>query len=57
MPPKTVSIARSHISLILIHYLTNAKKNCFVVYNPDSITSEKNLFAKKHNVLCSYSAL
>lgn len=35
------------------------QKNNFVVYNPDSITFENNLYAKKHNVpvLCSYSAL
>lgn len=48
MPPKTVSLARSHLSFTLIHYLTNEKKNC--VYNPDSILFVKNLYAKKHNV-------
>lgn len=42
MPPKTVSLARSHLSFTLIHYLTNAKeKKIFVVYNPDSIPFEK----------------
>lgn len=51
MPPKTVSLARSHWSFTLIHYLTNAKKKKFVVYNPDSILFVKNLYAKKHNVL------
>lgn len=49
MPPQTVSLARSHLSFTLIHYLTNEKKNC--VYNPDSILFVKNLYAKKHNVL------
>lgn len=47
MPPKTVSLARSHLSFTLIHYLTNAKeKKYFAVYNPDSIPFEKIFYAK-----------
>lgn len=53
MPPKTVSIARSHLSLILIHYLTNAKK-IVLLFTTQTVLHLKRIYLQK-NIM--YSAV